>query len=373
MSFSDRQKSALNAKLRHKFVRTRLSDGRTIPYLEGWHVIAEANRIFGYENWDRRTLAPRCAWQHTQRGITHCFYTTKVCITVRAGPSVVVREGIGTGFGKASLPELAHEIALKAAETDATKRALATFGNPFGLALYDKGQANVTRPATARTPMRPRSDKDTIKPQTFTLLINGEEKSFQNLAVFVDEVAQVAATLNDLEALYGFWEANLLNFGKIAQTKQIDPQPSIDAIVSNLRNRARALSAANAKLAEQSGAEDLPPERGANLNGQLVFPKEQRLRNKEHLRSVASRPCLVCGRRPAQAHHLRFVQPRAMGLKVSDEYTVPLCALHHDAVHRHGNEQSWWIGQAIDPLKVAEELWSETRNSEKVRVGNSDG
>ena len=71
-------------------------------------------------------------------------------ISVRAGESVIVREGIGTGFGRSSCAETAHEIALKAAETDATKRALATFGNPFGLALYDKDQKGVTkRPGNA--------------------------------------------------------------------------------------------------------------------------------------------------------------------------------------------------------------------------------
>ena len=92
-------------------------------------------------------MLPRCLWRETQRGQTVCLYTTKVRITVRAGDAEIVREGIGTGFGRAPAPEVAHDMALKAAETDATKRALATFGNPFGLALYDKDQAHVTKPA----------------------------------------------------------------------------------------------------------------------------------------------------------------------------------------------------------------------------------
>ena len=71
---------------------------------------------------------------------------------------MTVREGIGTGFGRAPQPELAHDIALKAAETDATKRALATFGNPFGLALYDRDQAQVTK---ARTKVASRDDAGT--------------------------------------------------------------------------------------------------------------------------------------------------------------------------------------------------------------------
>jgi DNA recombination protein Rad52 len=147
MAFTDKQVRSLAAKLRHRYVKTRSAQGATISYLEGWHVIAEANRIFGFDCWDRTTLSPRCAWSETEAGQCAALYTTKVRITVRAAGEVIMREGIGTGFGRARSPEAAHEIALKAAETDATKRALSTFGNPFGLALYDKGQAGVTRPA----------------------------------------------------------------------------------------------------------------------------------------------------------------------------------------------------------------------------------
>ena len=145
MAFTDEQREALKAKLRVQHVRSRLSNGTTIPYVEGWHVIAEANRIFGYDCWDRKTLSPRCVWRESQRGQTVCFYTAKVRITVTAGGATIVRDGIGTGTGRAAAPEVAHEIAMKAAETDATKRALATFGNPFGLALYDKDKLQVTR------------------------------------------------------------------------------------------------------------------------------------------------------------------------------------------------------------------------------------
>src|SRR6187200_3250707 len=150
MPFTDKQRRSLAAKLKYRHVKTRSSQGTTISYVEGWHVIAEANRIFGYDCWDRRTLLPQCVWSENKVGHTAAFYTTKVRVTVRAGGEVIMREGIGTGFGRAPSTEAAHEIALKAAETDATKRALATFGNPFGLALYDKGQVGVTRPPRSR-------------------------------------------------------------------------------------------------------------------------------------------------------------------------------------------------------------------------------
>ena len=132
MALTETQTKSLKAKLKRRHVKLRESCGASVSYVEGWHAIAEANRIFGFDSWDRQTLAPSCHWTHLQHGETLCFYSTKVRITVRAGETVTVREGIGTGFGRAPQPELAHDIALKAAETDATKRALATFGNPFG-------------------------------------------------------------------------------------------------------------------------------------------------------------------------------------------------------------------------------------------------
>ena len=85
---------------------------------------------------------------------------------------------------------------------------------------------------------------------------------------------------------------------------------------------------------------------------------------QRHLRYVAQRPCLLCARRPSDPHHLRFMQPRALGRKASDEFTVPLCRMHHRAVHSAGDERAWWKQTAIDPLKVARELWNHTRVSE---------
>ena len=88
MALSDKQAKALRAKLRHQHVKTRESHGATVAYVEGWHVIAEANRIFGFENWDRQTQTPECLWSEVQRGQTVCFYSAKVRITVRSGDTV---------------------------------------------------------------------------------------------------------------------------------------------------------------------------------------------------------------------------------------------------------------------------------------------
>jgi hypothetical protein len=97
-----------------------------------------------------------------------------------------------------------------------------------------------------------------------------------------------------------------------------------------------------------------PRERRRRVAGKTI-----RLRDKEHCKFVASQPCVVCGRTPSEAHHIRFAQPRALGRKVSDEYTVPVCRLHHRELHGYGDEASWWAGVSIDPLPVALELWRQ--------------
>jgi len=93
----------------------------------------------------------------------------------------------------------------------------------------------------------------------------------------------------------------------------------------------------------------------------LSFSEPRRLRDRAHLKLVSKQPCLVCGRRPSDAHHLLFAQPRALSRKVSDEFTVPLCRGHHRELHRNGDEIRWWKSQGIDPLVTARQLWLKTR------------
>ena len=143
MAFSEVQVQTLSGKLSAKHVRTRQANGRMLSYIEGWHAIAEANRIFGFDAWDRQTMAIKCVWEGTWQGKYRCAYVARVRIKVRAGEGEICREGCGSGQGRGNSPGEAHESALKEAETDAMKRALTTFGNPFGLALYDKEQQGV--------------------------------------------------------------------------------------------------------------------------------------------------------------------------------------------------------------------------------------
>jgi hypothetical protein len=92
---------------------------------------------------------------------------------------------------------------------------------------------------------------------------------------------------------------------------------------------------------------------------QIVHPltKPLRRRSKAHLAFVAAQPCLICQRTPCDAHHLKFAQPKALGRKVSDEFTVPLCRHHHHELHRHSNEAAWWANLKLMPLEVAKDLW----------------
>jgi DNA recombination protein Rad52 len=145
MPFSEAQVKLLSSKLNENVVKTRQERGKTLSYIEGWHAIAEANRVFGFEGWDRETVVAECIWQDVKREPKACAYAARVRIRVRTGDTVVCREGSGVGHGMGAPLGQAHESALKEAETDATKRALATFGNLFGLALYDKEQNGVRR------------------------------------------------------------------------------------------------------------------------------------------------------------------------------------------------------------------------------------
>lgn len=106
----------------------------------------------------------------------------------------------------------------------------------------------------------------------------------------------------------------------------------------------------------------------------LAIPKEPpRKRNQLHLAFVREHPCLVCKQSPADAHHLKFAQPRTLSRKVSDEFTVPLCRLHHEALHRYGNEKAWWANVQISPLPVARELWAaSTATAASSEVAASD-
>jgi DNA recombination protein Rad52 len=174
MAFTPEQVSALQSPLDRSKVRTRTQQrGPALSYIEGWVVIDEANRIFGFDSWAREVVQTTCVAdsecklgrapdQYDGWAVT---YICRVRITVDTADLVrVVREGTGAGHGYDRNRGLAHESAIKEAETDAMKRALMTFGNPFGLALYDKTQSNVSDTASAAVAAPPAPPKAPPRP-----------------------------------------------------------------------------------------------------------------------------------------------------------------------------------------------------------------
>jgi DNA recombination protein Rad52 len=362
MAFTDTQTRSLQAKLNAKHVQSRTQDGRTLSYIEGWHAITEANRIFGFDGWDRETVEARSVWEGHHGKLHLCAYIARVRIRVRAGDHVIVREGCGSGHGRGLIAGEAHESALKEAETDATKRALSTFGSPFGLALYDKSRKQVTGRKQPGKETNPKTEP------VFRIFSNRGRPSTQyaDPRAYSSEVRQRISEAPTREALEAFWSQN---------------EPEINSLrerCPGLKNRdgAHFVTLLHqlfvAKRAALSAPEEAPlppladPSPPSIDKSKLELDLPKRRRDKDHLRYVASQPCLICDRLPSQAHHIRFAQPRAMSKKVSDEFAVPLCPAHHSEIHQTGNEASWWQARQIDPLETAEKLWSS-------RQGNGQG
>jgi DNA recombination protein Rad52 len=358
MPFSEAQVRLLSTKLNEKVVRTRQLGGKTLSYIEGWHVIAEANRIFGFDGWDRETVAAECIWQEPKREPKVCAYAVRVRIRVRAGDTMICREGSGVGHGTGGTLGEAHESALKEAETDAMKRAFATFGNQFGLALYDKDQNGVRR--------RPNGKGSAAGGVTWTVLSGtGARLSRHELPErFCGALRELIENAASEHALERIWERN---FGTLDHLRKAWP----DLKTVNGAHYGDLLQ----KLYEQklerirSLAAITPARRNGAMRQEVELPlaTPKRLRDPEHLRYVASLPCLICARTPAQAHHLRFAQPRSLGSKASDEWAVPLCFIHHRSLHDAGDEELWWQVHAVDAKAEAERLWR--RNPEDQESG----
>jgi hypothetical protein len=161
------------------------------------------------------------------------------------------------------------------------------------------------------------------------------------------------------------------------QVPSLTPAPSVGAI-KRPRGRPRKLKVVPEQSAPptvtSAPSKDNNPPASAPLKADarpgkidksmLAIGEPRRHRDREHLKFVGSQPCLVCGRSPADAHHLRFTQARAMGRKVSDEFTVPLCRTHHRDNHSSGDEVAWWERRAIDPVATSRMLWISTRRIE---------
>lgn len=333
MSFSSTQIRKLQRDVKASDIRTREVNGRELAYIEGWHAIAEANRIFGFDGWSRETVESRCVLSRENRGTYHTVYVAKVRVTVRADDHVIVREGFGTGEAQGASTGESHEKAIKTAETDATKRAFATFGKPFGLALYIGSKKRKRRAETSdrRTP-------DIERRRTL-------QKLGANGRYYVP-----ARSLPPIDPMLSSGR------GELPSPEHALPEILEQTDTSITQNQSTdgnsTQPAANPDTIE-THSEATPS------YGTLLIERPRRRRDANHLKFVASQPCLICSRTPSDAHHLRFAQPRAMARKVSDEFTVPLCRTHHRQIHQTGDEVQWWMDMDIDPLPIAHKLWDE--------------
>jgi hypothetical protein len=267
----------------------------------------------------------RCVLARENRGSFLAIYIARVRITVHAEGVTIVREGHGSGEGRGSSPGEVHDIALKAAETDATKRALATFGRAFGLELYRREKKpplpklQPLQSTTASPPMQPR------------------------VGLHPDDTTPIPRPSHYYGRRHQGSMTELLQRDQ-ADTKQNFAVPLLaPALTPNKIDKS-----------------------------ELAVSEPKRLRDKAHLKFVASQPCLVCGRQPSDPHHLRFAQPRAIGLKVSDEFTVPLCRGHHRELHQAGNESAWWERMQINALETARGLWEQTHSSDPRSLPHED-
>jgi hypothetical protein len=153
-------------------------------------------------------------------------------------------------------------------------------------------------------------------------------------------------------------DAKLVEDAFERRLSELAPSQSAEAADDGATGIHVDLARAHATPAKGNGDPDQPD--GINKSV-LVLATPRRYRNREHLRFVAQQPCLICGRKQSDPHHLRYLQPRALGRKASDEFAVPLCRSHHRAVHRAVDERAWWQAAGIDPVKVARQLWRQTR------------
>jgi len=214
MSFTDKQNADLAAPLNKANVK---KNPRGYDYVEGWHAIAEANRIFGFDGWDRETIDMRELGEPEMvNGNWRVAYHCRVRITVKTEGRVITRDGSGYGSGIVKDVRDAHESAIKEAETDAMKRALMTFGNPFGLALYDKKQENVV------------DDSAKVAADALTARMD-----------YVVECREAIAAYQDATALLAWWSSE--DQKRARRNHQLEPD-QVEALKQAVMNRRDALT-----------------------------------------------------------------------------------------------------------------------------------
>jgi hypothetical protein len=241
-----------------------------------------------------------------------------------------------------ALVGIAGEDDLDAPELDAAAPKPSTING--GNAPIDNGTAPVasTRPVPRSSPRAPQPRLSSEDSRVVCKKLIAELERLTDRDALTDWAEQALPLKNrlataDAQALEGAFEVKLTRLGEVA---------------------------ALATDRDSSGAERRPERPEVDPQAVVMIRKPVRERDRHHLKFVTAQPCLVCGRTPSDAHHIKFAEQRALARKVSDKFTVPICRLHHRELHRHGNERAWWQKYAIDPLNVASSLWITTHSVE---------
>jgi hypothetical protein len=249
---------------------------------------------------------------------------------------------------------------------------VSSFGNAFGLALYDPEHSGVKRAANGRSGCR---EGLQTGPWVLRSRTAEQESSFEKAKDFAEALRLRLSEAASIEALFGIWEQNVQVVRALHRAYRRDPTDGADGIplVAHLKACARRLGRGTRVASHEVHAEQgasIPSSVPSKIDKSvLTIGEPRRIRSKEHLRFVAQQPCLICGRSPSHAHHIRYAQPKGLALKVSDEFTVPLCAIHHSENHATGDERRWWKERNCDPLQVANQLWLESQASRRLSAG----
>ena len=212
------------------------------------------------------------------------------------------------------------------------------------------GQHHGGRPYAARPDRRPQARvvQPTLKPEASAVLRDHLVREINGLGSSDDAALWAHRHMS---------EKNKLTKAD-AQLVEEAFQARLAALVANATPQSQETGKAKNRRT-LSSSKNGPRSKGVD-KATLTLPEPRRVRDREHVRYVAQQPCLICGRSPSDPHHLRFAQSRALGRKVSDEFTVPLCRGHHRELHRCGDEAAWWQRAGIDPTITARTLWLET-------------
>ncbi|MBV1699924.1 MAG: ERF family protein [Hyphomicrobiales bacterium] len=283
-------------------------------------------------------------------------------------------EWIASDWPVCPISETATPHRMGAALTYARRYALFTL---VGIAGEDDLDAPDLVPPTSQSePKRPKFNREKLNGGRLsgTAPTVAPRQRQKNTAPKLE--AEASATLRDqlvaeLNELTSGDDAALWAHRRLTEKNKLTDADA-HQVEETFRARVRTF-AVDANEGPQESAEQAIELKGLNTNkpkGQaqpaeldksaLALPEQRRIRDRDHVRSVAKQACLICGRQPSDAHHLRFAQHRALGRKVSDEFTVPLCRGHHRELHRCGDEAVWWSKSGIDPTVTARALWLES-------------